>query len=140
MQLLACSVACLPYLHSAVFLLRCFFVYHSGKNWCLECWRLRGEENWSTQIKTSQSKRARTNNRFNQQVYMYGTTSRTCTLAILVGRELSHTTTLSFLSLPHNCRRQQESAAYSWSAALFYCIAKFFLNLSTFLGCSCCTD
>ena len=91
MQLLACSVACLPYLHSAVFLLRWFFVYHSGKNWCLECWRLRGEENWSTQIKTSQSKRARTDNRFNQQVYMYGTTSRTCTLAILVGRELSHT-------------------------------------------------
>ena len=91
MQLLACSVACLPYLHSAVFLLRWFFVYHSGKNWCLECWCLRGEENWSTQIKTSQSKRARTNNRFNQQVYMYGTTSRTCTLAILVGRELSHT-------------------------------------------------
>ena len=55
-------------------------------------------------------------------------------------RVVTHTTTLSFLSLPHNCRRQQESAAYSWSAALFYCIAKFFLNLSTFLGCSCCTD
>ena len=37
-------------------------------------------------------------------------------------RVVTLTATLSFLSLPHNCRRQEELAAYSWSAALFYCI------------------
>ena len=70
MQLLACSAARLPYLHSAVFLLRWFFVCHSGKNQYLECWHLRGVENWSTQINISQSKRARTNNKFNQLACM----------------------------------------------------------------------
>ena len=76
-----------------------------------------------------------------QPTYMYDTPPQDLHLGHISGkRVVTHTTTLSFLSLPHNCRRQEEPAAYSWSAALFYCIVKFFPNLSTFLGCSCCTN
>ena len=74
-----------------------------------------------------------------QPTYMYGTTSRTCTWAILVGRELSHTPPhylSSLFIIIAGDKRSLQPILGQWHS---YCIVKFFLNLSTFLGCSCCT-